>query len=582
MILKKGFKSILEKLYRDRHIICHYMGNAKPHLCQIDDPLWPLCDSLQKRYISILISYVTNNINIQIITKEKYIEFIESLCESNIFIYFCKLLSYVVHETWVPENGEGEGLMLLASVIADSVEYALSVLLNISKKQLQKQIEDGVRNIKRQKKNSQKKVIGKLTSTHINIYMRHHHYKSAVKIQNMLSISHPRHTCLLMKSRYTLQHKPLTTLKRKMSSHENTIITKRISHGLVPTSIYDIIRPSPNHIRQVVVIELCFMQAAKLSSSRLFSLLNTINNNTSLVLGHIDVDVNNVISGLTDMARNRLQVKFIEVNKEYCTCHTKCTGYNINEILQKEIIIKGLRRDTTISCCQRCMLSPLVRNTRARKPRMKICASNPTCETCSLDNSSTFRDVPLYTADYNGFGVYRYQHLFYMTNSKNIIEELSGKKTTGPSSKLYGMCYGGSRTCLFRLQLNICSSLRKHNKTSCRVKERYLCKLCIQENKYSADTDMSIPYLFGQSIYDSGTCINMSLEELERGAEISDTVMKICTGCKLKLLCVHTTMVMITGILAIDANINIKLYKKAIKRTQFVRLLILYLMSHNG
>lgn len=576
MILTKAAKKILTELHQDQKQICKYMGHAKPHLCQINDSQWTLNDnsSLVEKFLTILLGHVTNDIFNEDNCKPLREYIIKILLNTKRFIHICRLLSYLAHETYIPQNGEADCLKLCAFIIANSIQFIASKVLNIGKKCLQKQINNGLL--------FERYIVGWVKQTTkvcpmiLDSYMKQHHERSLLKVHNMLSVYHPRHACLLAKSRYTLQHKPLTALKRKLSSDETLIITKRILHGSRPNSVKDVIQPSVNFVLNLAVIELCFTQATKLSSEDLFSLL------TSLKDIPLDVDINYVVSGLTDMARSRLRVKFIEVNKEYCTCHTKCCGYDFSEVLRDEIENKALKRHTTIFCCQRCMLTPLVRNTRARKPRMKICSSNPSLETCSLDNCSTFRDIPLYTVEYKGFGLYKYQHLFYMTNVVNVIEELSGKNATGPSSQLYGMCYGGSRICFTRLKLDIQSSINKKNiLTSCHDEERYMCNQCSNKDIYVKDSRKLSTYTYGNDIFDSNTCVNHSLNELENGANVKNVIKKICKGCKMKFLCSHTMLTITRIAVQLMSCDNIRLYKKAIYRIQLVKLVILYLISHD-
>lgn len=568
-------EKFLKHIHKNHYKICKYFGNAKPHLCQIQDSFWPTFsdDELIKGYLSNLIFSIFKDTITEDIDITENGPIIKMLSSCKIFMHTWRLLSYFLCETWLPDDGETEGLSLLSYILSDCTEFAVHGCTKARQKQTRNS-QTTTHAMSRRK--HYKKMKPAMRSSSLSTYITKKHYKSLIKIQNILSVSNSHHTCLLAKSRYTLQHKPLTSLKRKLSSGENIIITKRISYGLNPNSIYSVIKPSVNYVKQASTIELCFIQAAKLSASSLFSLLMSLKEIPA------DVDVNYVVSGLVEMARSRLRTKFIEVNKEYCTCHTKCTGYNVNGILNVELVHKGLKRSTTISCCQRCMLSPLVQNTRARRPRMKICVSNPGLETCSLDNCSMFRDVLLYTCEYRGYGKYKYQHLFYMTNTVNIIEELSERKTTGPSSVLYGMCFGGSRTCLFRLQLNICSSLKMEKGSSCTQKERYMCKSCLQAKMYLSEPAKLINPLFGTSKYDKNTCVNLALCDLEKGGCLDLIIKNICLGCKLKFLCCHTMVNVARGINNIKpSNFNKKLYKKAINRALLVVQIKHYLMTHN-
>ena len=560
MIVSDSCRNILKMVNEEQILIHQSFGNAKPHLHQIPNVqlLYYFNGNAIRNCIFKMMDHVLHKQCVKVC-----VEIVELLFGSRVFLHFCRLLAYLIHDTWIPENGEAEGLTICTSVIAHTIEYVVCKMLHIGKKILNKYINGTL--IDQLKTKRKKKISATITSEHIDNYLKKTYKNNLIKIHNMISVNHPRHTCLLSKSRYTLQYKPLTNLKRKLCSDENSLVTKRIKRGLDPDSIYDSVYPSVNIVYQLSIIELCFMQAAKLSSSSLFSFLMSLQNI------QLDVDVNYVVSGLIDMARNRLRVKFLEVNQEHCTCHTKCTGYNLSNVLREEIEFKGLKRHTTIFCCQRCMLTPLVWNTRAHKPRIKICASNPSIETCSLDNCSTFRDVALYTAEYGGFGRYKYQHLFYTTNILNIIEELSGKKSTGPASQLYGMCYGGSRICQARLKSNICSSRKTQNQyISCRNRERYMCTTCIKNGHYAEDYQKMRSCLFGKNAYDIGSCIDKSLNDLELGEDIKTVLNKICTGCKIKFLCSHTSLAISEGVISVNATSDPLLYKRAIKRAFLV------------
>ena len=565
----KRTNQILKHLHADQQVICEHFGSIRPKLADIRGKCFNIfaADKNVQSYIGKLVAYVLRYDSSCLFKPWHHRHIVRLLLRSKMFVHMCRLLSYIISSTWVPLDGNAEGLKTCASIMAGTIEYTFSKVTGISKKSLRKMLSTTVSGLMEQK-SSRKRTSGDkvlMRASDINTFILYNFKKDIRKILNMITITHPRHTCLLSKSRFTFIHKPLTSHKQRLNICENSLITNRLKSGLAPESIYRETPCPPNYVHQLAIIELCFMQAAKLSTTGLFSLLNTL---PTFIPG--DVDIVYVVSGLIDMARSRLKVKFLEINENCCTCHAKCTGYNLSGLVAEELQETGFKRLTTISCCQRCMFSPLVCNTKARKPRIKICATNPALETCSLDNSSTFNNVSLYTAEYNGGGVFRYQHLFYTTNAVNYIQELSGKACDGPASQLYGMCFGGSRKCLSHIKTTVLSARKGHNNKNftCRDKQRYMCGTCVKDFTDGSHT----PLIFGQSIYDRNTCLSFCINDvLQQGFErIPDVMRKVCTGCKLKFLCRHTKADLANKFTDSRIFESEYLLKKIVKITQIV------------
>ena len=297
----------------------------------------------------------------------------QHLCDSIFFLHFLRVMMYLLSDTWIPDNGKSESVMICSSVILDSIVFA---------------IHNPIKSI--------------------NAYIKNNFHEHILKLQKMLNSSHARNNCLLLKSRHTVQQKPLTAIKRKLGQNENLIVTKRLALSNNIKASMRNVHVSPNIILNAAIMQLCLTQAYFLSSSKLFNFVNSIKRFP------MNVDEHCTLAAIVDISFNRSRTKFLEVNSEYCTCHTKCLGYNIPCDIMKDILQVALDRNTTLLCCQRCMLSPLVRNTRAKKPRLSISAFNPGLHTCSLDGCSIFRSVPLYSAKYEGFGKYKYQHIFFL------------------------------------------------------------------------------------------------------------------------------------------------------------------------
>ena len=523
MIKAKTIKYFLHNVcIRNKNVLWKYLGNAKPFIEHINDPMWPLCHQahFMNTFFSLLLSCTINH-------KSKTIS--NALAHSKTFMHFCKLLAHLTHETWIPENRQAEGLQLCALIIIDGISYTISTLLKISKRKVQKHINQGDLLQIKIKKNSPEKEMSSL----LNEYLKKAHLKKLKKIHKMLCSSNPRHNCLLMRSRYTVQHKPLTQLKRKIGSLENKIVTNRIARGLDPKSICDVIRPSINIVRQSAITSLILGKATLISTTDLFSLLNSLNEIPE------DTDCIYLVSNLVDMARNRLRVKLLQVNENVCTCHTKCTGYDFNSFWQREISYKGLKRDTTIFCCERCRLTSTVRNTRARQPRITVSAANPALSVCSLDGCREFHNTNLYTCDYFGYGVFKYQHLFYSTNTTNEMEQLCGKTPTGPSSNIYGMCFGGRRLCMKKFWTNCPSSLHIDSQIAIGNRDKFLCSDCTKTKRMMNNIPSKLYSKW--NIVDENTCVEYSQRELQRTKNLSGVIKKICLGCKLKFLCSHIT-----------------------------------------
>lgn len=530
---------------RNKNLLWNYLGDAKPCVEHIDDPLWPLCrqSCFKSNFFSVLLSCTI---------KQKSTIISNILAQSHIFMHFCKLLSHLTHTTWIPENRPAEGLQLCLSIILDAIYYTTSMISNTSKRKLQKCINSGIfPNIKTHKQKDK-------NSNLLNQYLRKTHMKNLKKIHKMLCSFNPRYNCLLMRSRYTVQHKPLTRLKRKIGSLENSIVTNRVARGLDPSSIYDVIKPSINIVRQAAITSLILGKAAHVSTTDLFSLLDSLDDIPQ------DTDCIYVVSNLVDMARNRLRTKLLQVNENFCTCHTKCTGYDFNSFWTNEISCEGVKRDTTILCCERCQLTSTVRNTRARQPRRTICVTNPGLPVCSLDGCREFYKTNLYTCEYFGFGVFRYQHLFYSTNTTNDIEQLSDKTPTGPSSNIYGMCFGGKRVCMKKFWTNCLSSLHCNTQTKIKTKDTFLCPDCAGIKKTMMKIHSNYYSTNKWNMLDANTCVEFSQRELQKTKDVSSVIKKICLGCKLKFLCSHLTKLHENPLEATLLSEKLTIIKKAI------------------
>ena len=456
MSKSKFAENILKHLQKDQPLICHLFGTSRPILDDIKGKKFIIYAKNRDivLYILELMKYTIHNNILTKFPRKKKTTCLKMLARSRWFIHVCRLLSYIINITFVPEDGCADRLKTCAKILTDCIHYSFCKVMNISKKCLHKMIIYS--NTKPSFKKNFYKPVYKLSHT-LDHYILKNHNKLLQKINNLICINHSRHVCLYAKSRLTLLHKPLTQFKYKINKLTNKLVTTRMKSGENEKSIHDNISCPVNFVHQAAIITSCFEKIEQLSNADLQSFLSS---KLSVELP-LDVDLYYVLGGLIDAARNRLKTKVLEVNSNRCTCHAKCTGYDLKGAIKQELECDGLKRDTMISYCSRCMLSPVVWNTKFRRSHLKICANNPSLQICSQDNNVMFTDASLYSAEYEGFGRYRYQHLFYSTNDISIIEELCGKKCTGPATELYGLCYGGDRLCLQMPRSEIASSRKE-------------------------------------------------------------------------------------------------------------------------
>ena len=140
------------------------------------------------------------------------------------------------------------------------------------------------------------------------------------------------------------------------------------------------------------------------------------------------------------------------------------------------------------------------------------------------------------------------------------------------------MCFGGSRKCVVRLQSSVPSLLHKYGQASCQDKKQYICKTCISEGKVFVSDERNIEtflkqnseqFFIGKSRIDKNTCIDKSLDDIckivKDGKDIQELdltliISRICSGCKLKMLCSHSIVecyIMARNIFASKTNAQI-------------------------
>lgn len=221
--------------------------------------------------------------------------------------------------------------------------------------------------------------------------------------------------------------------------------------------------------------------------------------------------------------------RLITLNPKGCTCRAKCFpatarehGIDESYLWDNILALHGLDK-----ICAVCHLPPTVGLTTGNRGDMMI---NPTSYVtlCPHDGGQVSALRPLLTMEYErksqGVGVLmRYRHGMMVTNWGKAVDD----KTRGGKSQIYGLCYGGKRTCWnkIRVELGTASEMIASGVTVF-DRENVTCRIC-----WPHDSEK----LFGPQNTD---CISRFLtrHKLSR-----DFLFKfdLCRGCKIAIRCYH-------------------------------------------
>lgn len=353
------------------------------------------------------------------------------------------------------------------------------------------------------------------------------------------------------------------------------------------------VEPDVNYVRDLAVHELLLHGMTKLTTGELVT-LNEMLDKCETVYPDLllNSDHLHLATAAFKMGRALLTVKLMEVNRRSCSCQTKCFGPVGRQPSIQESMLRSLEVNSSIMICGECRMCFSIET--PNKARRTFSSITPETQSCSNDGCSTVyvvklvhNDVYVEEQDKEVLAIYvRFSHRFYATSIVDLVWEMTqgkqGKK--GGSSQLYGMCYGGFRTCKKRITFTANKRRRKkkpgsHTCTSdaanskyckdsnkdqkgedlcdeepylppyCNTDSWYRCQQCrLQSPLHDGQFGMAAALSLGLVSHEQGedTCLTRwfywsPLSERENHVEtyaISDPG-QLCRGCKMAALCSH-------------------------------------------
>ena len=359
---------------------------------------------------------------------------------------------------------------------------------------------------------------------------------------------------IAFKNRQTLLHRFCTRhIKRVLNHAINNLITIRYQDAINKDQLFRCVNPDVNFAHRVACIELILTKVTEISLDDLLIILDQLLHHLQVPTGgfgtltrgkHTDADLLHLISSLLDIAKSWIQTKVIEVNEPHCTCHVKCTPLIGDNPKVENYFYQScapLHCATTI--CGGCRLSLTVANTTAKKPRRVITSHNPKLTTCT-DGISALKHLPLYAFRVLSPQTFLYSHRFYTTNSTGLLQAPSTKTPPTPTSRIFGMCYYGDRTCLRRLTCRIPGTGGARSDEREASRSLFRCLQCEAGKKITIGDRQNRSWLGSK---DSKSCIPIIFYKLKHEVSVerltADVVdrycKKMCSGCRVALTCRH-------------------------------------------
>ncbi len=405
--------------------------------------------------------------------------------------------------------------------------------------------------------------------------------RSAELIKRLSRIAcgfHARHDSLPSAYRNTFLHKYFTRVKQTAFRLSSNLVTERWKGATRDPAMYVSrpIKPANNYAKRLAILELVMHGITMLKMTQLLTVIDMVMNAPAKYTQMLayDVEYINLLTLLYTTGRARFRTKFLRLNENGCTCHTKCTGpLGNNRDLEKRIYDQSVSLHAQCLVCGICRLSPLVENTTRERPRICLSSKNPAIDTCSLDGSSSFKAVPLYelsTRWRDGKPMLQYQHLAYTTNSVNVADELQHRPYSGRRSRIYVLCFGGRRTCKQRHMVDSPTARNQEKQIVSYKDMRYWfrCPTCS-----SSDRDYGPPSSLALTDTEPNTCIARVF-----AVSASLTVGQMCRGCKAAVFCHHIDRYLCKCIM--DENLCATAIYRRIRLLERVRRLLLDHREH--
>jgi len=372
------------------------------------------------------------------------------------------------------------------------------------------------------------------------------------------------------KTKTASMKKLLANKKRTIRSKINFIVTEKRMKANVHDKVYDTIKTPIDFVQKIAEAALCAQLSVDSKVLPTWRLFDFVAQNNGIffdsLVKNATIDLLHTLSNMIDHINSTLYIKLILVNPPTCTCHVKCKGFktrNLADIFDKTVLqsISGLTR------CKLCRFSPNVYNTSAKKPRRNICHQNIASPVCSLHDTPTLERVPIYRAWIDKSGAYYYKHIFYVTNSSNIQATMMGEKKSGPKYRLYGLCYGGSRTCYNKVVVykskDENDNLLSRPYSDCVKRSLYGDFMCTECHPKRIKCD---EFLISNGFEDFTTCLADMFNKITplNHTKIDLFIRNMCDGCRMKILCPHIVKNIRTYARSVGTALKVKHYRRLV------------------
>jgi len=369
------------------------------------------------------------------------------------------------------------------------------------------------------------------------------------KLNNIVGGKHCHFNICKSPFRYYFVNSFYAKLKREINKYYNNFVTLRRSTAL--EYIRSEIKPDINYIRRLATVKLILNYCISMTTGKLIS-FNTYLYQKTCKNTHLKKCADNLylMWNVCKMGKIRINTKLVEVNPRECTCYAKCLG-PIGATSFKDKVWESFELNSGIVICGACRLNGNIKNVSINESRKMYCSTTPEISICSHDGCTVHKFIRLVIMDVaidNKYSIYtRYSHRLYASDITNIASVIACKERKGKRGQLYGMCYGGKRTCYKNFIKPSPAQLTKKLKDGStielpdysNVKYWATCDNCrINDYDYSAKSSLDLISYFNSSskndnISTYSTCL---MKWFSRKLFLKE---HMCKGCKLAALCSH-------------------------------------------
>lgn len=356
-------------------------------------------------------------------------------------------------------------------------------------------------------------------------------------------VDEPRATSTksIFRQRFFLQH--YTAIKTSVRCAMNAIVTQR--HSTAAEDLFRVVNPGINYARNLAVQEAIYHNMTLLTPSQLYGFSRALTSSAALFTDlWTNVDFLNLMTRVYESGRAYYATKLLQVNPSGCTCRAKCVG-QIGRYphVERRVWTESFELHCALDVCGACRLAFVVENAQSVKPRRTYSSITPEVQSCSVDACSSIKRVRLVTTDVrfsNGRLYTDFAHRFYTSSSINMMNDRSPGtvgRNRGKRARLYGVCYGGRRTCKRKFTIVSPAGMPGTRPAATDVNHWYTCASCQGAHGEVGSVREALGLInCGEDAVP--TCLMAWYD-----GRITDAKV-ICKGCKLSSMCRHFDQVL--------------------------------------